>query len=167
MKVLVSACLLGENCKYNGGNNRHEGILKCTEGHEVISVCPEVLGGLPVPRIPCEIKDGIVINKEGEIKDKEFRDGAAKAFEIAKAADIDCAILQARSPNCGCREIYDGTFSKTKIKGHGIFAGLLIDAGYTVFDSEEIDENTDLNALILNSKEQRNKFEIRSEESIC
>lgn len=154
MKVLVSACLLGENCKYNGGNNRDEGVLKCIEGHEVISVCPEVLGGLPVPRIPCEIKDGIVINKEGEVKDKEFRAGAAKAFEIAKAKNIDCAILQARSPNCGCREIYDGTFSKKKIKGHGIFAGLLMDAGFTVFDSEEIDESTVLDDIIVSTKQE-------------
>ena len=83
MKIMVSACLLGENCKYNGGNNRNEKVLEFIKEHEVISVCPEVMGGLPTPRVPSEIVNGVVTNKEGIVVDKEFRKGAQMAFDIA------------------------------------------------------------------------------------
>ncbi|SFQ31784.1 Protein of unknown function [Lachnospiraceae bacterium XBB1006] len=76
MKIMVSACLLGQNCKYNGGNNYSEKVDEYVKGHEVISVCPEVAGGLPTPRTPCEIVNGVVMNRNGENKDKEFRAGA-------------------------------------------------------------------------------------------
>ena len=138
MKILVSACLLGENCKYNGGNNRSEAILRFLEGHEVIGVCPEVLGGLPIPRIPSEILNGVVTNREGVSVDRNFRDGAARALEIALENRVDMAILQSRSPSCGVNEIYDGTFSGTKIPGHGVFAQMLIDAGIRVIDSDDM-----------------------------
>ena len=73
MKIMVSACLLGENCKYNGGNNLSKKVLEFIKGHEVISVCPEVMGGLPIPRIPAEIVNGVVTTKDGHNVDKEFR----------------------------------------------------------------------------------------------
>ena len=84
MKILVSACLLGENCKYSGGNNYNQAVCDFARGHQVVPVCPEVLGGLPTPRCPAEIVQGVVTNKEGINVDREFRAGAAKALAIAK-----------------------------------------------------------------------------------
>lgn len=138
MKILVSACLLGENCKYSGGNNYSKIVSNFVRGHDVIPVCPEVLGGLPTPRCPAEIVNGVVINKEGICVDQEFRRGAARAFEIAKENDVDFAILQSRSPSCGVKEIYDGTFSGSKITGQGIFAKMLMDADIRALDVEEL-----------------------------
>ena len=137
MKILVSACLMGENCKYNGGNNYSEAVLEYVKGHEVISVCPEVMGGLSIPRSSAEIVNGKVINTDNISVDKEFRDGADKALKIALDNQVDLAILQSRSPSCGVKEIYDGTFTKTKIKGMGIFAKLLKDNGIKLIDVEE------------------------------
>lgn len=138
MKILVSACLRGENCKYNGGNNYSEAVLEYVKGHEVISVCPEVMGGLSIPRSSAEIVNGKVINTDNISVDKEFRDGADKALKIALDNQVDLAILQSRSPSCGVKEIYDGTFTKTKIKGMGIFAKLLKDNGIKLIDVEEL-----------------------------
>lgn len=140
MKIMVSACLLGTNCKYSGGNNYNEKVIEFVKGHEVIPVCPEVAGGLPTPRTPCEIVNGVVTNADGESKDKEFRAGAAKCLELAKEKEIDLAILQSRSPSCGVNQIYDGTFSGTRIPGSGIFASLLKENGFKVIDLEDIDK---------------------------
>ncbi len=137
MKILVSACLLGENCKYSGGNNYSEKVRKFLEGHQVIPVCPEVMGGLPVPRSPAEIVNGVVTNAEGISVDREFRLGAEKALQIALEEHTQLAVLQSRSPSCGAKEIYDGTFSKRKIPGKGIFAALLEKAGIPVIDLED------------------------------
>ena len=111
MKIAVSACLLGENCKYNGGNNYSEKVRAYTKGHEVIPVCPEVLGGLPIPREPAEIVNGIVSLKDGTSVDKEFREGARRALETVKEQNADIVILQSRSPSCGVNTVYDGSFS--------------------------------------------------------
>lgn len=138
MKIMVSACLLGENCKYSGGNNRHEKVLAFLKGHEVIPVCPEVMGGLPTPRPPAEIVCGTVINRDGVNVDKEYRRGAERALEIAQREQIDLAILQSRSPSCGVKEIYDGTFSGTRIPGQGVTAKLLADNGFRVMDAGEL-----------------------------
>ena len=110
MKIMVSACLAGENCKYNGGNNRNEKILQLMKENEVITVCPEQMGGLPTPRVPSEIKDGVVTARDGRIVDKEFRAGAAKCLEIAMREKPDLIVLQSRSPSCGVKQRYDGTF---------------------------------------------------------
>lgn len=138
MKLLVSGCLLGENCKYNGGNNYSEKVAEFIKGHEVISVCPECLGGLPTPRIPAEIVNGIVTNKEGQVVDKEFRNGAEIALKIAEENRVDIAILQSRSPSCGVKQIYDGTFSGTRIDGQGVFASLLKENGIPMMDVEDL-----------------------------
>ena len=135
MKILVSACLLGENVKYNGGNNYSEELHEYLKGHEVFSVCPEVLGGLPVPRIPCEIVNGVVFNKAGENKDKEFHDGAEQGLKMVEEFDIDLVILQPRSPSCGTKIIYDGTFSGNKISGNGVFSKLLQANGFKPLES--------------------------------
>ena len=140
MKVMVSACLLGENCKYSGGNNRNEKLLSLLAGHDVIPVCPEVLGGLPVPRIPAEIVDGIVTSREGISVDAEFRRGAAAALDIAKSENVDLIVLQPRSPSCGVGMIYDGSFSGKLIPGNGIFAALAVDAGFRVINADDLIE---------------------------
>ena len=137
MKIMVSACLLGENCKYNGGNNLNPELLRLLSGHTVIPVCPEVLGGLPVPRIPAEIVDGTVINREGVSVDAAFRRGAGKALEIAAAEQPDLVILQPRSPSCGAGQIYDGTFSGILVRGKGVFAEMAVNAGFRVMDAED------------------------------
>ena len=138
MKVMVSACLLGENCKYNGGNNLNPELLRLLSGHTVIPVCPEVLGGLPVPRIPAEIVNGAVVNREGISVDDAFRRGAEKALELAAAERPDLVILQSRSPSCGTRQVYDGTFSGTLVRGKGVFAEMAVNAGFRVMDAEEV-----------------------------
>ena len=138
MRIMVSACLLGENCKYSGGNNRNEKVLDYVAGHEVVPVCPEVMGGLPTPRVPAEIVCGVVINKEGVNVDCEYRLGAQKTLEIAREKKIDLAILQSRSPSCGTKEIYDGTFSGKRIPGQGVTARLLSENGFAVMDAEEL-----------------------------
>ncbi len=138
MKIMVSACLMGENCKYNGGNNLSEKVLEYIKGHEVISVCPEVMGGLPTPRIPAEIVDGIVTAKDGRNVDKEFRTGAEKALQIAKENQVDLVILQSRSPSCGSKQIYDGTFSGKRIDGQGVFARMLMENGFQIIDVEDL-----------------------------
>jgi len=137
VKIMVSACLLGENCKYNGGNNLNPELVRLLSGHTVIPVCPEVLGGLPVPRIPAEIVDGTVINREGVSVDAAFRRGAEKALEIAAAEQPDLVILQPRSPSCGAGQIYDGTFSGTLVRGKGVFAEMAVNAGFRVMDAED------------------------------
>ncbi|MBR6321491.1 MAG: DUF523 domain-containing protein [Lachnospiraceae bacterium] len=138
MKIMVSACLLGQKCKYNGGDNFSEKIRIFTEGHEVIPVCPEVAGGLPVPRIPCEIVNGEVVNAEGESKDMEFRLGAVKSLKLALQTCPDLVILQSRSPSCGVLQVYDGSFSGRFVKGSGIFASMLMESGFKVLDVEEL-----------------------------
>lgn len=147
-RIVVSACLLGNNCKYNGGNNFNQALAEyiakqenLDADFEVIPVCPEVLGGLSTPRIPAEIVNGVVTNKNGESVDKEFRLGAERALDIAKENQVTLAVLQSRSPSCGSKEIYDGTFTKTLVPGEGVFAKRLREAGITVIDVEEFDAN--------------------------
>lgn len=138
MVIGVSACLLGENCKYSGGNNYSERVIEYIKGHEVVSICPEVLGGLTIPRDPAEIVDGVVKHKDGSSVDKEFRDGAKKALEILKDKGAELVILQSRSPSCGVNTIYDGTFSGKLISGNGVFVELLKAEGFNVIDVEEL-----------------------------
>lgn len=145
-RILVSSCLLGNNCKYNGGNNFNQALAEyiakqknLDADFEVIPVCPEVLGGLSTPRIPAEIVNGVVTNKNGETVDREFRLGAERALDIAKENKVTIAVLQSRSPSCGSKEIYDGTFSKKLIAGEGIFAKRLREAGVTVIDVEDLE----------------------------
>ena len=138
MKIAVSACLLGHDCKYNGGNNRSQKVLDYIEGHDVIPVCPEVAGGLPVPRVPVELEGGRAINRDGEDVTAFFQRGVEE--EMKKMQDIDLAILQPRSPSCGCKQIYDGSFTKTLINGKGMFAQALADAGIPMMDGDDVPE---------------------------
>ena len=104
----------------------------------MFSVCPECMGGLPTPRIPAEIVDGVVTNREGQVVDEEFRRGAKIALEIARKEQIDVAILQSRSPSCGSKQIYDGSFSGVKVDGQGVFAKLLKEHGFHMIDVEDL-----------------------------
>lgn len=137
MKYLVSACLLGENCKYNGGNNYCAKLVDFLRDKEVVCVCPEVLGGLPTPRPCAEICDGRVINCEHEDVSKAFQRGADRALAIAKAEKIDLAILQSRSPSCGKGSRYSGRFDGTLVAGNGIFVDRLEAAGFMAVDIAE------------------------------
>ncbi len=140
MKILVSACLLGEDCKYNGGNNKNEEVIKLGEKHTLIPICPECFAGLPVPRVPSEIKDGRVYSKEGKDLTEEFFDGAEKSLYIAEETGCQLAVLKERSPSCGFGKIYDGSFSGRLINGNGIAAQLLYDHGITIFGESKIDK---------------------------
>lgn len=142
MKIAVSACLLGENCKYNGGNNYNEKVMEFVKGHEVIGICPELLGGLPVPREPAEIVDGIVRTKDGASVNEEFRHGAEAAMNIIEENDIELVILQSRSPSCGAKKIYDGTFLGNLIVGQGVFAQMLAKRNYKTVDVSDLDKIT-------------------------
>lgn len=134
MKIAVSACLLGINYKYNGGNNYSEKLEKLLKKHEIIPICPEVLGGLPIPRDPSEIVNGEVLTDKGKSVDKEFRNGAKKALEIVKESGAELVVLQPRSPSCGLGEIYDGSFTGRLVDGDGVFVKLLKDEGIKVVD---------------------------------
>ena len=138
MKILVSACLLGRDCKYNGGNNYDEKVVAYLADKEVIPVCPEVLAGLGVPRTPVEIVDGIVTDRDGNCVDTQIRAAVREILEDIRDEEIGCAILKSRSPTCGVRQVYDGTFSGRLVDGAGVLAQALMDAGYRVIDGEEL-----------------------------
>jgi uncharacterized protein YbbK (DUF523 family) len=140
MVILVSACLLGENCKYNGGNNRNERVLRYVQGHEVIPVCPEVLGGLPCPRKPVEWVGERVLTRDGDDCTENFRIGVQRALEVIADQQVDLAILQSRSPTCGVKQIYDGTFSDVRIDGQGALAKALAAQGILLMDAEDVPE---------------------------
>lgn len=136
MKMLVSACLLGRNCKYSGGNNLDENVVAFVQGHEVIPVCPEEAAGLGIPRVPMEIVNGVLINKEGVVVDEPVRRAVEKI--VAENRDADLAILKSRSPTCGVKQVYDGTFSGTLIDGAGTLAQALKEAGIRILDAEDL-----------------------------
>ena len=138
MKILVSACLLGENCKYNGGNNYAPQGAAFLRGHEVTPVCPELLAGLGVPRTPIEIVDGVLLDREGWNVDGILRCAVKELTEKLAGEGFDLAILQSRSPTCGVNQVYDGTFSGRLVDGMGVLAQALHDAGYRCVDAEEL-----------------------------
>lgn len=138
MKILVSACLLGENCKYNGGNNYSASVAEYVKDMEVIPVCPEMAAGFGCPRIPMEIVDGVLINRDGISLDEPMRLAVTRILDSLQGQEIQCAVLKSRSPTCGVRQVYDGTFSGNLISGMGLFAQALAEQGYQVVDSEEV-----------------------------
>ena len=145
MKIVVSACLMGESCKYNGLDNYHRELVEACErtGTEVLLVCPEVFGGLPTPRKPSEIVKGEVRTCEGVSVGQEFRLGAQRALDMCEQAggpeEIAACVLQDRSPSCGAGRIYDGTFSGMLTTGNGVFVDLLLHRGYRVIPASEFD----------------------------
>lgn len=139
--ILVSACLVGVNCRYDGKNSCIETIKKLVDQGQALPVCPEVLGGLPTPRPKAEIRPLIhqvkVINEKGYDVTKAFNTGADKTLAIAKKYGATVAVLKSKSPSCGCHQIYDGTFSGSLIKGSGLTAELLKHNGIKVMNEKE------------------------------
>ncbi|MFW6008755.1 MAG: DUF523 domain-containing protein [archaeon] len=140
--IIISACLAGVNCKYNGENNKNDKALQLVNKGKAIILCPEILGGLDIPRIPCEIVEinnkSRVINKKGIDKTTEFYKGAKKTLEIAKIIGANKAILKSKSPSCGVGKIYDGSFSGKLVDGNGITADLLIENGIEVISDNNL-----------------------------
>jgi uncharacterized protein YbbK (DUF523 family) len=138
-KIIISACLAGVNCKYNGQNNYNQKIMNIIKNNDVILICPEQLGGLSTPRNPSEIRGNRVINNCNEDVTDNYNRGAEEVLRLCKELNIKKAILKSRSPSCGKGIIYDGTFSHKKIQGNGITAALLIKNCIEVLTEEDIE----------------------------
>ena len=138
-KLLVSACLLGVNCKYSGGNNYSPAVEALREQFELVPVCPEQLGGLPTPRVPSERVGDKVLARDGTDVTDAFRRGAARALALARSSGAALAVFQARSPSCGSGEIYDGSFSGKLVPGKGVTTELLEQNGITIYSDDRIE----------------------------
>ena len=135
-KLLISACLLGRNCKYSGGNNYHPLTEALRDRYELVPVCPECMGGLPIPHDPSERVGDRVLSRTGADVTAEFKKGAELALRRAQQTGAKLALLKERSPSCGCGKIYDGTFCGKKISGDGVCAALLKKKGFEVIPIE-------------------------------
>lgn len=141
---IVSSCLLGVKCKYNGESNYSPEVEEALKGHNYISLCPEEEGGFPTPRPPAEIKDGRVFNNKGQDVTEQFQFGAEKSLDLSRqkaqelGEPIEMAILKAKSPTCGSNPIYDGNFNGTLVAGQGVFAKLLTDNDIPVISEEDV-----------------------------
>ena len=138
--IIVSACLLGENVKYNGGNNYDPRIEKLKEVYDIIPVCPETFGGLKRPREPSEIRNIKVVSRSGKDVTKFFEEGARQVLNIIEFKNVKKALLMDRSPSCGVNQIYNGTFSKKLIPGQGYTAKRLLEKGVKLYTLDNIDE---------------------------
>lgn len=134
--VLVSACLAGERCRYDGGHNRVPGAAALVAAGEGFPICPEVFGGLPCPRPPCELQGGRVVSREGADCTAAYAAGAAQAVEAARILGAAAALLKARSPSCGIGRVYDGSFSHQLVPGDGVAARALAQAGLALYSEE-------------------------------
>lgn len=141
-RILVSACLLGVCCRYDGKGNPSAQVLDLLrrDNVELISVCPEQLGGMTTPRLPSERIEDRVVNRAGEDVTEHFQRGAAEALRLANLYGCNVAILKERSPSCGCGRIYDGSFTGTVTDGDGVVAELLRANGITVCGESRIDQ---------------------------
>ena len=140
MNVLVSSCLLGLECRYNGAAVLNESVIKLGDRHHLIPVCPEQLGGMSTPRAPVELKAGRAIDKNGVDQTLQFEKGAEEVVKLAKLFKCTHAVLKSKSPSCGCGLIYDGTFSKQLIKGNGKTVEKLQELGIVVFGEDEVEK---------------------------
>ena len=140
MKVLVSACLLGLRCRYDGRSKANPAIIRLAAEHTLIPYCPEIYGGLPTPREPSEIRGGRVFTRSGTEVTAQFEKGAAEAVLLAGALGCTCAILQDSSPSCGVGTVYDGTFTGTPVPGDGLTANALRNANLRVVPASEAAE---------------------------
>ena len=138
MRILVSACLLGVACRYDGGSKPRPEILSLAQKHELIPVCPEQLGGLPTPRTPSERRGDRVVMADGADVTVQYRRGAAEALRLYRALGCEAAILKERSPSCGSGRIYGGSFTGALTDGWGVAAELLRRSGVPVYGESEI-----------------------------
>ncbi len=137
-KVLVSSCLLGKPCRYDGKGKPCEAVISFLNGKEVFEVCPEEMGGLPTPRPPAEYIGDKIVSNVGVDVTLEYHKGAKIALEIANRENVDLCILKSRSPSCGKGEIYDGTFSGKLVAGNGCTCDLLLKNDFKVISEEEL-----------------------------
>lgn len=133
-RILVSACLLGVPCRYDGKSVPCEGLIRLAERAQMTPVCPEQLGGLPTPRVPAERRGDAVVTRDGQDVTAQYRRGAEEALRLARLMGCTRAILKSKSPSCGCGVIYDGSFSGRLIPGEGMTAQLLREHGIEVTD---------------------------------
>ena len=143
-RILVSACLLGVNCRYDGGGKEIPGIDALMERAELIPVCPEILGGLPTPRVPSERVGDRVLARDGRDVSAAFERGAGEALKLAKLFGARLALLKERSPSCGAGQIYDGSFGGGLVPGDGVAAQLLKANGVSVYGESRIRELIDV-----------------------
>ena len=139
MKILVSACIMGVDCKYNGKNNKNLAAINYLKDKEIICICPEQLAGMATPRPCAEIVNGVVTDENGNDVDLEYKRAVSMALSKIQHEDIELAILQSRSPTCGVNQIYDGSFTGKLISGMGLFAKALKERGIKVIDVEEVE----------------------------
>ena len=139
MTILVSACLLGCPCRYDGKSKPNDAVLALMERHTLIPICPEQMGGLATPRMPAERKGDGVFTERGVDVTEQYRRGAEEALRLARLYGCTHAILKERSPSCGSGQVYDGSFSRTLISGDGVAAQLLKATGITVLGESEVD----------------------------
>ena len=140
MNILVSACLLGASCRYDGKSKPNEEVIKLMNKHNLIPFCPEVMGGLPTPRIPSEVVRDKVLNEKGEDVTAQYKKGAEEALKIAKMYNCKYAILKEKSPSCGKGKIHNGKFDGSYVDGDGITTKLLTKNGIIVLGESEISE---------------------------
>jgi uncharacterized protein YbbK (DUF523 family) len=138
--LVVSACLLGVRCTHDGGHEARPAVQALASSHRLIPVCPETVGGLPTPRPAAEVskRDGRVRTADGDDVTDAYERGAAHAVALASASAAVGAVLKARSPSCGCHEVYDGTFTRTRVAGEGVTAAALRRAGFEVVDEADV-----------------------------
>ena len=139
MKILISACLLGACCRYDGASKAHPLAALLAERHTLVPVCPEQLGGLPTPRPPAERRGGRVVTQSGDVTEQYLR-GAEETLKLCKLLGCEAAVLKERSPSCGRGQVYDGTFSGTLTAGDGVTAELLADHGIPVYGESQIEK---------------------------
>ena len=139
-KILVSACLLGEKCRYDGKSKPCDSVIKLSEKFDLVPICPEVFGGLPTPRIPAEIVDGAVLRKDGVDVTNNYKIGAQKALDIAIQNNIKIAVLKEKSPSCGKDIIHNGKFNGELSQGNGITVNLFLKQGINVYKESEVDK---------------------------
>ena len=140
MRILISACLLGARCRYDGASKPQPWIAALAERHTLVPVCPEQLGGLPTPRPPAERRGDRVVTREGGDVTVQYRRGAEEALALCRLLGCEAALLKERSPSCGRGEIYDGTFSGALAPGDGITAELLVARGVAVYGESRLRE---------------------------
>ena len=140
MRILVSACLMGVSCRYDGKSNQLPQLEQLMKQHTCIPVCPEIFGGLPTPRVPAERQGSKIMTQDGQDVTQQFVQGTAEVLRLADLYHCKAALLKERSPSCGCGQIYDGTFTKTLTEGDGLTAEMLKRKGIAVYGESQIGE---------------------------
>ena len=143
MRILVSMCLLGVPCRYDGKSRPDAAVTALSAAHELVPVCPEQLGGLPTPRTPAERRGARVVTRDGRDVTQAYLDGAQRALDLARTLGCEAAVLKERSPSCGCGEIYDGSFTGALTEGNGVAAEMLLKCGVRIFGESSVAELLD------------------------